>query len=48
MVSQVDCLTVAVDQTSGVDFGHEDGTLLYPHFLGFMSFVWQFLPVTNF
>ena len=41
-------MTVAVDKTSGVDFRHEDGTLLYPHFLGFMSFVWQFLPVTSF
>ena len=36
------------DKTSGVDFRHEDGTLLYPHFLGFMSFVWRFLPVTSF
>ena len=35
-VSQVDLLTsVAVDKTSGVDFRHEDGTLLYTHFLGF-------------
>ena len=41
-------MTVAVDKTSGVDFRHEDGTLLYPHFLGFMSFVWRFLPVTSF
>ena len=48
LVSQADWLTVAVDKTSGVDFRHEDGTLLYPHFLGFMSFVWRFLPVTSF
>ena len=41
-------MTVAVDKTSGVDFRHKDGTLLYPHFLGFMSFVWQFLPITSF
>ena len=27
---------------------HEDGTLLYPHILGFTSFVWQFLPVPSF
>ena len=41
-------MTVAVDKTSGVDFRHEDGTLLYPHFLAFMSFVWRFLPVSSF
>ena len=26
-------------ESSGVDFMHEDGTLVYPHFLGFLSFV---------
>ena len=30
-LSQVDWLTVAVDKTNGVDFRHEDGTLLNPH-----------------